>query len=466
MSVADFLTQSVPNAAAAREVQLLVRTALASEPSDLSLLYFLHYVKASGGLAQLGDGTGGAQTFRIGGGAQQVSERIAAEIRASGVDILLGAPVEEIMYDQSCRGNHGAGPSRSGPADGADRSCGVAGAGCGAPAASCGSQSCRCTCGSCGGATLHSRGCAPLRARCVVVALAPPLWLRISFRPPLPHPKQAVARGMFYGQAIKTIAVFETAFWERSDRMQEGAQGRQRPQGHTPPGNGDGGSGCSSSSTGHGHTADGDAPGLAITGVPGRAAASPNAGGGPLRPAPDLDLDLDQIGPVSNLFPSRVGSKPALVGLIVATAARRFRGLGQAAQRAAVLEQYAAWFRSGAALSPVAFYCMDWGLEEHSAGCYAAMMPPGLATQHGDSVLEPVGCVHWAGSELAAEWPGYLEGAVESGQQAAAEVLLALCGRGGGGGAYAAPADAVRHSGGVVGSGAGGVLAAVGRSRL
>jgi hypothetical protein len=36
--------------------------------------------------------------------------------------------------------------------------------------------------------------------------------------------------------------------------------------------------------------------------------------------------------------------------------------------------------------------------------------------------------VHWAGTETAVRWNGYMDGAVESGQRAADEVLAALNG--------------------------------------
>ncbi|HLD68443.1 MAG TPA: FAD-dependent oxidoreductase [Pseudomonas sp.] len=35
---------------------------------------------------------------------------------------------------------------------------------------------------------------------------------------------------------------------------------------------------------------------------------------------------------------------------------------------------------------------------------------------------EPVGALHWAGTETSGVWCGYLEGAVRAGQRAAAEV--------------------------------------------
>ncbi|MGB8791101.1 MAG: FAD-dependent oxidoreductase, partial [Mycobacterium sp.] len=38
----------------------------------------------------------------------------------------------------------------------------------------------------------------------------------------------------------------------------------------------------------------------------------------------------------------------------------------------------------------------------------------------------PVGPIHWAGTETADEWTGFLDGAVRSGQRAAAEVAARL----------------------------------------
>jgi monoamine oxidase len=38
---------------------------------------------------------------------------------------------------------------------------------------------------------------------------------------------------------------------------------------------------------------------------------------------------------------------------------------------------------------------------------------------------EAVGRVHWAGTETAIEWMGYMDGAVRSGERAARDVLAA-----------------------------------------
>jgi monoamine oxidase len=61
--------------------------------------------------------------------------------------------------------------------------------------------------------------------------------------------------------------------------------------------------------------------------------------------------------------------------------------------------------------------------EEWTRGCYGAHFPPGVWTQFGPSLREPVGRIHRAGSETAERWMGYVDGAIESGIGAAVEVL-------------------------------------------
>ena len=53
-------------------------------------------------------------------------------------------------------------------------------------------------------------------------------------------------------------------------------------------------------------------------------------------------------------------------------------------------------------------------------------MPPGTWTSYGPALREPVGPLHWAGTETATVWSGYMDGAVRSGEAAAQAVLTAL----------------------------------------
>jgi monoamine oxidase len=49
-----------------------------------------------------------------------------------------------------------------------------------------------------------------------------------------------------------------------------------------------------------------------------------------------------------------------------------------------------------------------------------------LLTDYGRALREPVGRIHWAGTETSTVWCGYMDGAVRSGQRVAAEVLQVL----------------------------------------
>jgi monoamine oxidase len=53
-------------------------------------------------------------------------------------------------------------------------------------------------------------------------------------------------------------------------------------------------------------------------------------------------------------------------------------------------------------------------------------VPPGLLTSWGAALEKPIGPLHWAGTETAAVWNGYMDGAVRSGKRVAEEVAAAL----------------------------------------
>lgn len=78
------------------------------------------------------------------------------------------------------------------------------------------------------------------------------------------------------------------------------------------------------------------------------------------------------------------------------------------------------------ALRPVAYVDLAWSAEEWSGGAYAAHAQPGSFAAGDRCLRDPHGVVHWAGTELAEEWAGYMEGAVESGERAAREVAALL----------------------------------------
>lgn len=67
----------------------------------------------------------------------------------------------------------------------------------------------------------------------------------------------------------------------------------------------------------------------------------------------------------------------------------------------------------------------DWAEEEWTRGCFMAHYPPGVLTQLGHLLREPVGRIHWAGTETSPVMNGFIDGAVRSGERVAREVLAA-----------------------------------------
>jgi len=94
-------------------------------------------------------------------------------------------------------------------------------------------------------------------------------------------------------------------------------------------------------------------------------------------------------------------------------------------RRAAVLDCLTRYFGEQAG-KPYEYVEQNWAEEEYSRGCYAGYMPPGVMTMYGDALREPIGRLHWAGTETATVWNGYMDGAVQSGERAATEVLTAF----------------------------------------
>jgi monoamine oxidase len=87
-----------------------------------------------------------------------------------------------------------------------------------------------------------------------------------------------------------------------------------------------------------------------------------------------------------------------------------------------ILSVFAKFFGPRAA-NPDEYVERDWAAEEWSRGCYGGRFGTGVWTGYGEALREPVGRIHWAGTETAEVWNGYMDGAVRSGERAAHEVL-------------------------------------------
>jgi monoamine oxidase len=118
------------------------------------------------------------------------------------------------------------------------------------------------------------------------------------------------------------------------------------------------------------------------------------------------------------------GSPGVLLGFLEGRRAREFGRLAPARRREVVLECFTRLFGPRAA-RPERYLEQLWAEEEFSRGCYGSHMPPGTWTSYGPALRAPVGPLHWAGTETASVWNGYMDGAVRSGEAAAHEVLAA-----------------------------------------
>jgi monoamine oxidase len=116
------------------------------------------------------------------------------------------------------------------------------------------------------------------------------------------------------------------------------------------------------------------------------------------------------------------GRPGVLVCFLEGAHARRYARLDAEDRRRAVLAALTAYFGPAAA-RPLDWVEQDWSAEQWTRGCYGAHLAPGVWTQFGPALREPVGRVHWAGAETASVWNGYMDGALTSGERAAAEIL-------------------------------------------
>jgi monoamine oxidase len=299
---------SEPFRAIARAV---CRPIFGAEPRELSLLFVLYFIAASGDERTPGtfernfNTRAGAQQDRVDGGTQQIATRLAQEL---GRRVIRRSPVRRIVTGR-------------GYAD-----------------------------------VISDRYVN--RARRVIVALAPALAGRIQYEPALPSLRDGLTARMAQGRLIKVQAIYDRPFW-RDD------------------------------------------------GLNGSSVAD--------------------VGPCNVTFDSspRSGAPGALLGFVGGDEARAFDRLSAAARREAALAGLARAF-GPRALDPVMYLETDWSAEPYTRGCPVGIAPPGLLTTYGRALREPVGRLHWAGTETSTYWNGYMDGAVRSGQRAAREVLERL----------------------------------------
>ncbi len=135
-------------------------------------------------------------------------------------------------------------------------------------------------------------------------------------------------------------------------------------------------------------------------------------------------------GPVKIVFDNTpsTGEVGVLLGFIEGEQARALGRLPLDERRAAVVACFARFFGPRAS-EPIEYIERAWAEEIYSRGCYSGYFPPGTWTSLGFALRRPIGRIHWAGTETAEVWNGYMDGAISSGERAARDVLAGSAGR-------------------------------------
>ena len=289
-------------------VPMATRPIFGAEPRELSLLFVLFYIAASGDERNVGtfernfNTRAGAQEFRFVGGSQVICERIAERL---GSRVVLRSPVRRIVQ------------GRRGVRVESDRLI--------------------------------------VNAKRVIVAIPPVLAGGIDYRPGMPAQRRELTRRLPQGTLLKVTAVYDRPFWR-----------------------------------------DAGLTGQALT------------TGGP------VNATFDDSPPD--------GSPGVLFGFVGGDQARGFMPRPAAERRAAVLRNFTEFFGPAAA-RPTQYFETNWPAARWSRGGPVGIAGPGTLVAAGPALRQPVGRIHWAGTETSTYWNGYMDGAVRSGERAALEVL-------------------------------------------
>lgn len=353
-------------------VRVVVQGLFGCEPEDLSVLAFCRYVGASGGVEAMTEiGPGTLQCWTVVGGTQQLSERLLA--RAGGrVHVALGHKVLSLKREEE----------------------GVVGGG--------------------GVVRVTCANGAVFTADVVVLAIPPTLANNITFVPELDAARCALMAGAKMGGIIKSIAVYEEAFW-RADGFSGEAIADTSEPGSGPVFNSFDNClpvwGVGLDTTLRLPTSTGSAAGLPVTALP------------PTALTPTLVLFIN-------------GSKAA-----------EWSARPAEERKSAVLGQLARWY-GPRALHPREYIEKDWVADEHTRGCPIASYPAAVLSAYGlpRRLAEPswpeasapgggqiLHRLHWAGTETAEVGTGFIDGAIRAGWAAAEGVgrELAVGGRNG-----------------------------------
>lgn len=209
-----------------------------------------------------------------------------------------------------------------------------------------------------------------VRAKRAVVAMPPAVSGRIQYQPPLPAARAMLTERVPFGEIIKVLVAYEDTFWRK-----------------------DGRSGQS--------TAISDPVGITFDGC--------------------TDADDPKPG--------------LLIGFAFGHHARALALLSKEERRQRILDSLARRF-GPKAKTPIkygpeakdGYFEHDWSTDPWSGGGMIAHFPPGVLTNFGPALREPVGFIHWAGSESSSAFHCSINAAIESGERVCLEIVAAMAG--------------------------------------
>ncbi|CAF0746532.1 unnamed protein product [Rotaria sp. Silwood1] len=131
----------------------------------------------------------------------------------------------------------------------------------------------------------------------------------------------------------------------------------------------------------------------------------------------------EKQGPCSNIFES--ANPIALIGLILGDHASFWTHQDENKLIEAITEQYALLFNTNE--KPIHTFIQYWPKESLSRGCYAALYPPSSCSTWRNRKKALIDGKIWlASTEMALQWIGYIEGAIEAGQRFAQDIINSL----------------------------------------
>ncbi|MBV9870519.1 MAG: flavin monoamine oxidase family protein [Frankiaceae bacterium] len=132
---------------------------------------------------------------------------------------------------------------------------------------------------------------------------------------------------------------------------------------------------------------------------------------------------VSDTGPIEVVYDNSPpdGSPGVLVGFMEGSEGRANFAKSQAARRHAAIACFVRYFGAAAA-KPTTVHEMVWAKERYTQGAYGTFSPPGVLTGLGKYVESSVGRMHFAGADFSPRWAGYMDGAIRSGESAAAAI--------------------------------------------